>query len=48
MYLIENRLSRNKMWCTAENHNYMCHICAKEFLDSIFYKGLIDKISNFL
>ena len=28
-----NRLSRNKMWCASDNHNNMCHICAKELLD---------------
>ena len=35
------------MWCPAENHNYMCHICAKGFLDWNFDKAVIDKISNF-
>ena len=34
MYLTETRLSRNEKWCVANNHNYMCHICAKGFLDS--------------
>ena len=29
------------MCCVADNHNYMCHTCAKEFLDLNF------KISNF-
>ena len=33
LYLTENLLSKNKMWCVADNHNYMCHICAKGFLD---------------
>ena len=36
MYLTENRLSRIKMWCAADDHNYMCHICAKELLGSNF------------
>ena len=36
-YLTENRLSRIEMWCAADDHNYMCDICAKEFLDSNFY-----------
>ena len=27
---------RNKMWCAADNHNYLCHICAKGLLDSNF------------
>ena len=35
------------MFCTADNHNYICHTCAKEFLDSNFNKAVIDKISNF-
>ena len=34
--LTENRLSRNEMWCVSDNHNYMCHTCAKELLDSNF------------
>ena len=29
------------MWCAADNHNYMCHICAKGFLDSNFNKAVI-------
>ena len=35
------------MRCAADNHNYICHICAKEFLDLNFNKAVIDKISNF-
>ena len=35
------------MWCGADIHNYMCHICAKGFLDLNFGKAVIDKISNF-
>ena len=35
------------MWHAADNHNYMCHICAKGFLDSNFNQAVIDKISNF-
>ena len=35
------------MWCASDNHNYMCHICAKGFLDSSFNEAVIDKISNF-
>ena len=31
MYLTENQFSRNEMWWTADNHNYMCHICAQGF-----------------
>ena len=42
-------LVETKMWCAAYNHNYMCHIRAKGFLDSNFNLALavIDKISNF-
>ena len=32
----ENLLCRNEMWCAADIHNYMGHICAKGFLDSNF------------
>ena len=35
------------MWCAADNYNNMCHICAKELLDSNFNWAVIDKISNF-
>ena len=49
MEITENRLSRNKMWCAIDIHNYMCHIglCAKGFLDSNFDKAGIGKISFF-
>ena len=47
MYAIENRSSRNEMWCAADNHNYTCHICAKELLHSNFNYAVIDKISIF-
>ena len=47
LYLIEHRLSWNEMCCAADNHNYMCRACAKEFLDSNFNEAVIDKISNF-
>ena len=33
LYLIENRLSWNEMCCASDNHNDMCHTCAKEFLN---------------
>ena len=36
LYLIENRLSWNEMCCASDNHNYMCHTFAKEFLNSSF------------
>ena len=32
---------------SADYNNYMCLICAKEFLDSNFNQAVIDKISNF-
>ena len=47
LYLSENRSSWNEMCCAAVNHNYMCHIRAKEFLDSYFNQAVIDKISHF-
>ena len=31
LYLNENRLSWNEMCCASDNHNYMCHTCAKDF-----------------
>ena len=45
--LTENRLRRNKIWYVEDNHNHMCHICAKGFLDSNFNQAVIDKISIF-
>ena len=47
MYLTENRLSWNEIWCSSHNNNYMCHTCAKEVLNSSFNLAVIDKISNF-
>ena len=38
-------LTRNKMW--YDNHNYMCHICAKEVLDLKFRQVVTDKIIVF-
>ena len=35
------------MWCASENHNNMCHICAKENLDLNFILAVIYKISIF-
>ena len=34
------------MYCAADNHSYMCHTCAKKFLDSNLNEAVIDKISN--
>ena len=36
LHLTENRFERNEIWFLEDNHSYMCHICAKEFLDSNF------------
>ena len=44
MHLTENWLSRNEMWCAAENHNIVGHICEKEILDSNFDEAVINKI----
>ena len=35
------------MCCAADDHNYICHICAKEFLHPNFNEAVIYKISNF-
>ena len=32
--LTENLLSRNAIWWATDNPNYMCHTCAKGFLDA--------------
>ena len=29
--LTESQLSRNELWCTAENHNLMCKYVQKDF-----------------
>ena len=49
LYLIENWLSRNEIWCAADINNNMCHIGAKEFLDSNFklIKQLLTKYQIF-
>ena len=47
LYLTEDQLSRKEMWCAADNHNNMCHICAKELIDSNFNKAVNNKMSNF-
>ena len=31
----------------VDNHNYMCHTCAKGYLDSNFNEAIINNISNF-
>ena len=35
------------MCCAADNNDYMCRICAKEFLEPNFNEAVIDKILNF-
>ena len=35
------------MSCVADYHNYMCQLCAKDFLDLKFNQAVIDKISKF-
>ena len=47
LYLTETQLSRNEIRCAANIHNYMCHICAKGFLDLNFNQAVLDKIPNF-
>ena len=47
LFITENRLSWNEMCCASDNYNYVCHTCAKEFLNSSFNWAVIDKISNF-
>ena len=34
--LSENRVGRNEMICVEHNCTYVCHICAKGFLNSNF------------
>ena len=34
--LTANRLGRKEIWYAEDNYSYMCHICAKGFLDSNF------------
>ena len=46
LYLTENRLSENEMCCASDNHNYMCHTCAKELLD-LWIKQLLTKYQIF-
>ena len=44
-YLTENRLSKNKMWCAADNRNDTCYTDANIFLDSNFSDAVINKVS---
>ena len=47
LYVTENRSGRNEIRRVEDNHSYMCHIYAKEFLDSNFNVAVLDKISIF-
>ena len=47
LYLTENQLRKNEMWCASDNHNDMCHIRAKGHLDLNFNEAVIYKISIF-
>ena len=47
LYLSENQLNETNVVC-RDNHNYTCHICAKEFLDSNCDSAVINKISIFM
>ena len=38
-----NRLSRNETWCASDNHNNMCHICAKSIKIWTLMKQLFTK-----
>ena len=33
LYLTENWLGRNNIWCAEDSHSHWCHICSKGFLD---------------
>ena len=45
--LTKNWWRKNKISCNADNHDYICHIRAKGFVDSDINEAVIDKISNF-
>ena len=45
LYLTENPLSGNEMWCVAKNNNYMCHIMCKRIQTLI--KRLLTKYQIF-
>ena len=47
LYLTENGLSRNEMWCASDNHSNVRHICAKELSVSNCNYAVICKISIF-
>ena len=47
-YLTENVLSRNELWCVVDDHNYLCHVCSKEFLDFNFNQAVIDNQISYI
>ena len=47
LYLTENRLRKNEIWCVVDNYNDTCHTCAKGFLDLSFNLAVTNKISDF-
>ena len=36
-----------EIWCAEDTHSYMCHICAKGFLDLNLIKQLLTKYQFF-
>ena len=47
LYLTENQLSRNEVWCASDNHNSMCCICAKESLDLNFNFDILQLFTKY-
>ena len=43
----ENWLSKNKMWCAADNNNNTSHTCVKGILDSILIQQLLTEYQFF-
>ena len=43
LWWTKNLLGENEMWWAVENHNYTCHPCIKEFLNSNFLKESLTK-----
>ena len=46
MFLTENRLGRNEMWCAENNHSHMCKRIFLHF-NTLIKHAVIDKISIF-
>ena len=47
LYSTENQLSWNEMCCAADNHNHICHTCAKHFFYIRISKQLLTKYKIF-